>query len=442
MSDRPDAGSSPENHPDLFGALPDPNVQHPRPVESAPTPGSRRAAREAAQQPTAGTAAKGSAGPQDAAHSTLDALFRTEPEAPKPKPKRKHGGWLVALLIVVVLVGGAAAGGLWVWNTYSAQISELMGWGPSKDYEAGQANGTALVTIKKGDGGQQISTTLYDAGVTKTKGVFYDMLVQEGTKTTFYPGVYKLQRKMSAAAALKALEDPKNKSENSAVIPEGFTVADTLQRISQSVDVPLADLQAAVQTPADYGVDAPSLEGWLFPALYEFPPGATAKDIVTTLVKRTRDSLAAANVPAADQQRVLTIASIIQREARSTDDFYKVSRVIQNRLDQGMKLQMDSTAQYGYGELHSGSVSTSGAAQTDDNPWNTYVIDGLPKTPIANPGDKAIDAAMHPANGPWLYFVTVNLDTGETVFSTTYAEHEAAVKQWQAWCTANPSSGC
>lgn len=163
------------------------------------------------------------------------------------------------------------------------------------------------------------------------------------------------------------------------------------------------------------------------------------------MVKRTRDSLAAASVPAGDEQRVLTIASIIQREARAEADFYKVSRVIQNRLDQGMKLQMDSTAQYGYGELHSGSASTSDAAQTDDNPWNTYVIEGLPKTPpIANPpGDKAIDAAMHPpATGSWLYFVTVNLDTGETVFSTTYQEHEAAVKQWQDWCKANPDSGC
>jgi UPF0755 protein len=343
---------------------------------------------------------------------------------------------------VFVLLGGAAAGGLWVWNSYGTQISDALGWGPSKDYESGQSTGNALVTIKKGDGGQQISAALYDAGVTKTKGVFYDMLVKDGTATTFYPGVYKLQLKMTAAAALKALEDPKNKMENSALIPEGFTVADTLQRISQSVDVPLADLQAAVQTPADYGVDAPSLEGWLFPALYEFPPGATAKDIVGTLVKRTRDSLAAAKVPAADQQRVLTIASIIQREARSTDDFYKVSRVIQNRLDQGMKLQMDSTAQYGYGELHSGSASTSDAAQTDDNPWNTYVIDGLPKTPIANPGDKAIDAAMHPADGPWLYFVTVNMDTGETIFSTTYAEHEKYVAQMQDWCKAHPDSGC
>jgi len=451
MSDRSPSAATPENDPvshDLFGALPDPQVQAPRPAEQPAVPGSRRAVREAASSasatPSSGSAVGAGAPAEhhDPVHSTLEALFHHEAEPPAVPKRKRRRGCLVALLIVFVLIAGAATGGLWVWNTYGDKISEVMGWGPSKDFEAGQATGNALVTIKKGDGGQQVSEALYDAGVTKTSSVFYDMMVKENIVNTFYPGVYKLELKMTAAAALKALNDPKNKMQNSAVLPEGLSVAETISRISQSVDVPLADLQAAVKNPADYGVNAPSLEGWLFPALYEFPPGATAKDVVSTLVQRTKDSLSAAGVPSADEQRVLTIASIVQREARAEGDFYKVSRVIQNRLDQGMKLQMDSTAQYGYGELHSGSASTSDAAQTDDNPWNTYVIDGLPKTPISNPGDKAIDAAMHPADGPWLYFVTVNLDTGETVFSTTYAEHEASVKQWQDWCKANPDSGC
>ena len=103
---------------------------------------------------------------------------------------------------------------------------------------------------------------------------------------------------------------------------------------------------------------------------------------------------------------------------------------------------MDSTAQYGYGEMHDGTVSSSGEALADDNPWNTYVHTGLPIGPIANPGDVAIDAAMHPADGDWLYFVTVNLDTGETVFTSNVADHNRAVAQWQAWCTDNPDAGC
>jgi len=153
------------------------------------------------------------------------------------------------------------------------------------------------------------------------------------------------------------------------------------------------------------------------------------------------ESLDAAGVPAEDAQRVLTIASIIQREGL-TADFPKVSRVIQNRLDIDMKLQMDSTAQYGYGSLHEGVVSSSAEALEDDNAWNTYVREGLPAGPIANPGDKAIDAAMHPAEGPWLYFVTWNMDTGETIFSATYEEHQAGIDQWHAWCDANDNRGC
>ncbi|MES2866793.1 MAG: endolytic transglycosylase MltG, partial [Actinomycetota bacterium] len=203
----------------------------------------------------------------------------------------------------------------------------------------------------------------------------------------------------------------------------------------------LEDLAFRVLDPGAYGVASESLEGWLFPAVYTFDPEATATQVIQRMVDRTRESLTAAGVPAGDEQRVLTIASIIQREGR-TDDFAKVSRVIQNRLDDGMKLQMDSTAQYGYGELHEGVVSTSSEAQNNDNPWNTYVYEGLPAGPIANPNDAAIKAALNPADGPWLYFVTINLQTGETVFTSTYEEHQAAIETWQAWCRANPDQGC
>lgn len=429
--------SEPEHLSDLFGALPDPQKDLPRPAEAEPAPGSRRAARAAAGGEAGAPAQPG----DDPAPPTLDDLFAQEPEHRAPK-KRRRTGCLVALIIVFVLIGGAAAGGLYVWNTYGDRISEFMGWGPAKDYTDGEATGEALVTISQGDDGAAVSTALFRAGVTKTDGVFYAMLLKENSSATFYPGVYRLQQKMTAAAALKAIQDPANKLQNSALVREGLTVTETLKAISEGIGMPLADLQAAVATPAAYGIDAPNLEGWLFPALYEFPDGATANDVIETLVDRTRKALSDAKVPAGQEERILTIASIIQREARAEADFYKVSRVIQNRLAQGMKLQMDSTAQFGYGELHAGSASTSAEAQDNDNPWNTYVIDGLPQTPIAGAGDKAIDAALHPVDGPWIYFVTVNLDTGETVFSVTLEEQDAAITKWREWCKANPDSGC
>ncbi|MGB4776911.1 MAG: endolytic transglycosylase MltG [Microbacterium sp.] len=385
--------------------------------------------------------------PEAPAH--LDALFAGPDEAERAREvrhardrrKSRIAGWVVFGVILAIL-GGVVAGGFAVWNTYEDKIRAFMGWEEPKDYEAGIAEGEALVTIVSGDTGATISTTLFDAGVTKTSDAFYDYLVESAQNPTFQPGVYALQQKMTSAAALDSLLDPASKREFTAQLPEGLTAEQTLQRLSESLAIPLEDLQAATADPSAYGVSADTLEGWLFPATYTFDPGVTATDVITTLVNRAVQSLDAAGVPADQRQQVLITASIIEREARLPDDFAKVSRVIANRLADGMKLQMDSTAQYGYGEMHDGTASSSKEALEDDNAWNTYVIDGLPATPISNPGDTAIDAAMHPAEGDWLYFVTWNIDTGETIFSATYAEHEAAIGQWEKWCSENDNRGC
>jgi len=375
--------------------------------------------------------------------------------APPRKKRRRIGGW-IALGVVLLILGGTAGGLYYVWTTYEDKIREVMGWEEAKDYEAGLANGEAFVTIAQGDTGSPISQSLYDAKVTKTPDAFYDYLIKSGQNPNFQPGVYRLQKKMTSEAALAALLDPANKQEFTAQIPEGFTVDGTLQRLSEGTGIPLDQLTAAAADPSVYGVPidpevaaagGQPLEGWLFPATYTFDPSVTAQSAIQTLVDRTKQSLDAAGVPEDKRQEILTIASIIQREARYEVDMQKVSRVIQNRLDPSNqetfgKLQMDSTAQYGYGEMHDGTVSSSEEALNDPNPWNTYVNAGLPIGPISNPGDVAIDAAMHPADGPWLYFVTVDLATGETIFSSTYSEHLKYVDQWQQWCRDNPDSGC
>ncbi|TFB18071.1 endolytic transglycosylase MltG [Microbacterium sp. 3H14] len=485
---------------DLFENLPEPTAQIPTVDNSAPVPGSRRAAREAAageSRPVTGADTPAEASPvpvrasaddavaaagglpsptpvrasADAADTPTRAVPRIESPSgaaatqepvlggglddlfvphddhidAAPKKKRRKG-CLIALIIVLVIFGGIAAAGVWVANTYGEKISDALGWGDSKDWEPGLATGEAFVTIKEGDTGSPVSTALYEAGVTKTESVFYDYLVDENIAVIFYPGVYKLQTKMTAEAALAALRDDANKLENTVSIPEGATIENFLPSVSETIGIPLEDLQAAVSDPTAYGVDADSLEGWLFPAVYTFDPEASATQVIQRMVDRTRESLAAAGVPAGDEQRVLTIASIIQREGR-TDDFPKVSRVIENRLAPGNSetnglLQMDSTAQYGVGELHAGAAGSSEKALTDPNPWNTYIHPGLPKGPIATATDKAIDAAMNPADGPWFYFVTVNLSTGETVFSATYAEQQQAEKKLHAWCKENPDAGC
>ncbi|HEX5857144.1 MAG TPA: endolytic transglycosylase MltG [Microbacterium sp.] len=386
-----------------------------------------------------------------AVQPTIDDLFSREAHEDHAVPtavkrRRRRGGCLIALVIVALFFGGIAAAGFWAWNTYEDSIREVMGWEEPKDYEEGLATGEALVTISSGDGGQAISQSLFDAGVTKTPEAFYSMLIAQPEQPVFYPGVYRLQQKMTASAALAMLQDPASKLENSALLPEGLTLKQTLVELSEGVGLPLADFEAAVADPAAYGVPASSLEGWLFPAMYTFDPGVTAPQVIQTMVDRTVASLDQAGVPVERREEILIKASIIQREARFEQDFYKVARVIENRLKPDNSetfglLQMDSTAQYGIGE-DDGTVSSSEEALTDDNLWNTYVHPGLPIGPIANPGDTAIDAAMHPADGPWLYFVTVNLETGETVFTETLPEHERAIEQWTQWCDENPDSGC
>jgi len=419
-----------------------------RDAEPAPIPSSRRAARQAAvaHEPAPGVT-EGTAG---TSASSLDDLFssdRDDPGARTQPRKKRRKGCAIALVVMLVLLGGVAAAGVYAWSVFGDRISDVMGWGEPKDYEEGFATGEALVTIAEGDTGAQVSTALYLAEVTKTERVFYDMLIKEDLSPTFFPGVYRLQQKMTASAALEALRDPANKLENSALIREGLSISAILPILSEGLDIPLSDFESAVADPAAFGVTTASLEGWLFPAFYEFEPNVTASEVIQKMVDRTRQSLANAGVAPEDEHRILTVASIIQREARYEEDFFKVSRVIQNRLgpdneETGGRLEMDSTVQYGFGQLHSGAASTSEEARNDDNPWNTYMYAGLPQGPIASPGDLAIEAAMKPAEGPWFYFVTVNMDTGETIFTKTYDEHLGYVEQMQKWCEAHPDSGC
>jgi UPF0755 protein len=367
------------------------------------------------------------------------ATSRDEGYPPREKRSRRGLVWIVITLLVIT---GLVASGFYVWNTFEPQIRSVMGWEEPNDFE-GSGSGEVLVTIADGETGTDVANTLASSGVTKTSDAFYDLLLAQDEDVVFQPGVYRLAKQMSAQAALDGLQDPANKIERTAVIREGLTGATIIEELSTATEIPVEEFEAAIEDPTQYGVPdgAVSIEGWLFPATYTFDPGLTATDVVQTLVDRTISSLDGAGVPAEDRERVLTIASIIQREARQADDFYKVSRVIQNRLDDGMRLEMDSTAQYGVDEA-SGSVWSSAEALGSENPWNTYQRDGLPVGPIASPGDVAIDAAMHPAEGGWIFFVTVDLDTGETVFSNTIAEHDAAVAQLRAWCNDNPDSGC
>ncbi len=357
--------------------------------------------------------------------------------AARPRLKRKRRGrgpwgWIIA---VIVVLGLLTVGGVYVWNTYGEKIQDVLGIAPPNDYE-GEGNGEEVtIVIEPGDIGSDVATKLERAGVTKTFDAFYKLLLADSS-ITFEPGNYRLQKEMSAAAALRALQDPANRIINRVTIPEGVSAATALELIAAATEIPLEELQAEAANFTQFGIPAnsPSIEGWLFPATYQFDPGMTANAAVKMLVDQMFATLDAAGVAPERRFTVLTMASIVQRESGpNLEDMPKIARVFYNRIDRGMLLQSDATVHYGLGDMS--SVWTSPEERADaSNPYNTYANPGLPIGPIGLPGADAINAAVNPVDGTWLYFVTVNLKTGETVFSNTLAEHDRAAKQLYAWC--------
>lgn len=350
------------------------------------------------------------------------------------KSSRKKPAIVISSIFGVLILVGAVLGGLF----YTGIIG-----GSQNDYTGG-GHGEVLFTIGEGEIGDQIANNLVEAGVTKSFDSFYQLLLETKPEPVFTPGVYKLKFEMSAQSALDALLDPANRVELTVTIPEGTTEKNVLKMLAEGLSIPLADFQAAVANPAEYGVpqQATTLEGFLFPATYTFSPGVSAQAVIQRMVDESLAALDSAGVPVDERWETIIMASVIQRESGPDPlDMYKISRVFQNRLEQGMNMGSDVTTCYGAGLIGKDCLLITQAALDDtSNLYNTRILPGLPIGPISNPGADAIDAAYNPVDGPWLFFVTVNLTTGETVFTETAAEHEAAVEQYYAWLEAHPEA--
>lgn len=352
--------------------------------------------------------------------------------------RRRRWGLLVAVVAFLLVVAGV---GTVVWSGYGSKIEQALGLGPSDDY-SGTGNGTPVVVkVLSGQIGADVAATLAKDGVTKTSSAFYKLLLKS-PNVQFQPGSYRLQQQMSAKAALAALQDPKNRISVKVTIPEGSTAKRIYSILSTATTVPEADFESAANDPQSLGVPAgaKSVEGFLFPATYNFDPGLSATELLKQLVAQTEQHLSQLGVDQSKQLKLVTLASMVQREAGpNPDDLGKIARVFTNRLQRGMLLQSDATVAYGRGDTT--SVWTTAAQRNDaSNPYNTYVHSGLPVGPIGNPGLGALQAALDPTAGSWLYFVTVNLQTGETRFETTAGQHAADVRALQAWCAASAAN--
>ena len=357
------------------------------------------------------------------------------PASTRSASGRRRGvrGGIVILVVIVAILVGVVGGG---WALFGPAIMDR--FSEPEDFQ-GAGSGETVVRIEPGWTGAQVATMLEEEGVIADQEAFYDLLVADAS-IGFQPGSYSLALEMSAQSALDALQDPANLLVLQITIPEGFVVQQVYARLAEQSGLPESDFVQAGSDASAYGVPGATLEGWLFPATYTFEDGATAQQMLQAMVDRMEQALTDRGVPQERWQDVVTFASLVEREGGPVENFPQVARVFQNRLDIGMLLQSDATVHYGIGDF--GVITTTDEERADaNNPYNTYVYTGLPEGPIGAPGDAAIDAALTPAEGDWLYFVTIDPSTGETVFSETLAEHNQAVLLFQAWLRDNPEYG-
>lgn len=347
-------------------------------------------------------------------------LQETKDRLPQTKRRRT-----TLFVLVGLLLGGALA-----VNPVSQLIDSVVSRFTVEDY-VGQGEGTVVIIIEDGDLGEDVARKLVAADVVKSFDAIYRPMLQ--SDLVIFPGHYEFPLQIPGAEALRILLEAKPIT-NTVTIPEGFQIAQIVPLLSTQLGLAEADLFGAIES-SNQEYPGPTLEGYLFPATYQFSPDVTAEEVIGEMLARMEQELKKFNVSLDDSLSVLTLASIIQEEARLQDDFYKVSNVFNNRLDKGMLLQTDPTVKYYY----EGSIKSFQQGVNDTgNPYNTYVYPGLPPGPISSPGSLAIDAAINPAPGDYLFFVTINLDTGETVFSETLREHEKAVELYRQWLRENP----
>ena len=340
------------------------------------------------------------------------------------------------MLLAVILIAVLAFVGYVKGVGY---VKDLLS-GP-EDYSGDGQMPLVTVEVKKGDTATDIGNTLYHAGVVKSVGAFKDAASADLRSLEIQVGRYQLKSKMSARSALLVLINPDSLVKNPTVtIPEGLRSTEILQTIADHTDLSLKQLKAAYDdTQAldlpSYAKDNP--EGYLFPSTYDVTKGTTAPELLHAMVakfKQEADSIHLEDKAAAlgySPGEIVTVASLVQAESGAAD-MQKVASVVYNRLDADMPLQFDSTLHYALGLR--GDVVTTDEQRKLDSPYNSYVRTGLPPTPIDSPGEEALTAALNPADTNYLYFVTVNLKTGETKFASTLAEHNRNVAQYHTYC--------
>jgi UPF0755 protein len=379
--------------------------------------------------------------PQDDAYDDASEIGDDEEYPPEGGRRKKHGRSIpgcLAALVALALIGGGA----YVALTKGAEFIRDQ-FSTSPDYP-GPGKGKVTFEVKSGDTVGAIGRNLKDKGVVQSVDAFMEAA---GSSTNIQVGFYQLKKEMKASDAFDILSNPANIIKNTVTIPEGFQVKQIVERLAASTDYPAKAFEKVLDDPTRLGLPDyanGNAEGYLFPSTYDFGPQDKPVDMLKKMVARWQQAADDAGLEEGAAAlghtpgEVMTIASLIEAEGRG-DYRGKIARVIYNRLDIDPNpsagfLQIDASVNYALGRSGSTVITDADKESVADSPYNLYTHKGLPPTPIEAPGDDAIRAALNPEEGPWFFYVTVNLATGETKFTDSYDEFLTFKNEYEQYC--------
>ncbi|MGB3687639.1 MAG: endolytic transglycosylase MltG [Ornithinimicrobium sp.] len=341
--------------------------------------------------------------------------------------------WVALLGALAVVTVGA----LLAWQVLSGLIPTFGSGGDDVEDYAGPGSGEVTIEVPQGAAGGQIAEILATNDVVASASAFTAAAAVDPRSDSIQPGSYLMAEQMSAEGALDRMLDPEFRQSAGVTVREGLWKEEVFAVLADETGNEIADYEAV--DPADLdlpGAAGGEMEGYLFPDTYSFATNASPTEQLADMVALGKEKYDDLGLEGKALDTAIIKGSLVQAEGAFSDDLPKIARVIENRLVEDQPLGFDSTIHFIFAER--GLAGTTDKQRASDSPYNTYLLAGLPPGPINSPGMEAIEAALQPAEGPWLYFVTTNPSTGETKFTTTFEAHNKNVAKFQQWCRDNP----
>ncbi|MFI9244287.1 endolytic transglycosylase MltG [Streptomyces sp. NPDC053086] len=361
----------------------------------------------------------------------------------KPVKSKKRRTGCACMVVVLVFGGGLGGVGYFGYKFYQNRF------GTAPDYAGEGINETVTVEIPKGAGGWEIGRRLKEAGVVKSADAFVHAQSQTPGGDGIQAGAYLLKKEMSAGSAVKLMMDPR--SQNNVVVTPGERNSGVYAAIDKKLELSAGTTKKVARKQyKSLGLPAwaennsdimDPLEGFLWPATYPAAKGMKPEAVLKQMVTQAKQKYAAYGLD--DKARALgldnafelvTVASLVQAEGKTHDDFRKMAEVVFNRLkptntETNRLLQFDSTYNYlkGTSNIHISEKEIN----SNPSPYNTYTHKGLPPGPIGNPGEDALKATLNPTDDGWIYFVATD-GTNNTEFAKTYAEFQELKDKFNA----------